>query len=87
VKFYQESDGLDALVESDWDVLSLLLRILEVCIFFLLIVYANLLIRAPSIISKLSLLRRRLHSVPLSLLLRAFCNLSEVCRLPWAMRG
>jgi hypothetical protein len=82
VRFYEENEGPDPLDENDWEVLHLLLRLLEVCIFFLLIVNTNIFIRAPSIISKLSLLRRPLHSAVLSLLLRAFCKVSKTCRLP-----
>lgn len=32
--FYKENEGLDQLLQRDWDALHLLLRILEVCIFF-----------------------------------------------------
>lgn len=30
MKFYQENEGLDQLLESDWKALGILLRILEV---------------------------------------------------------
>ena len=63
MKFYKDTPGLDQLDENDWEVLQTLLKILQVWVFFLLLLYTNLFIRHPSTISKLSLLRRHLHSV------------------------
>ena len=70
--FYKDTPGLDQQVENDWEVLQTLLNILQIWVFFLLLLYTNLFIRHPSTISKLSLLRRHLHSMVQSLLLMAF---------------
>jgi|SRR5580693_8457097 hypothetical protein len=87
VWFSQANEGLDQLLENDWKILDMLSRILAVWIFFLFIIYINFFLRNPSIISKHSLLKRHLHFVLQSLLLRPFCKLSKTCRISWTLRN